>query len=54
MSVYLGAEELFFHFQCVLKLEEDDTIDLVVATYVGYWEYASLIAHTVDAVVPAI
>ena len=55
MTVHLeGHGEMFFRFQCVLKLEEDDTIDLEVATFVGMWQYASLIAHTVDAVIPPI
>ena len=55
MTVHLvGHGEMFFCLQCVLKLEEDDTIDLDVATFVGMWEYASLIAHTVDAVIPPI
>lgn len=38
--------------QCVIDLPEGDTIDLVVSTYAGYWEHASVIAFAVDRLEP--
>jgi hypothetical protein len=53
IRAYLNElSEMFFPLQAVLDLQERDTIDLVVATYAGYHGNASLIAVTVDDLVP--